>query len=830
MAASLASLSSQEYMRVEDYLNDKLQSQEDLDSLDLLLQNLRTQHELQRKQLLEAQEALEEATKASDDHRNAVRTQVQAFNQEQADIDQRLKTITQSETSDAAVRRFESIMEKLQRLDVAKGYLSLLQEVETLSKDALGNVDIAPTSAIPPYKVLRNISSSLKTAQIAADGAAPHLIEYTESLATSVKKQLQDSFSSRLQQALDKLRWPSRDLVLNDDFIQEWLKSVELLLDLQEPDLKAYSESIISSRADVSQVLLPLQVMVHPLELRFKYHFSGAKPTNRLDKPEYFLSHVSDLITFYVGFLTAYLQPVLDRRAELAEDGLKWHFLSAVNAFITSLLPMVRQKIDTFLPQVETSPQLLSHFIHELMKFDEDLRQTWNYLPNPYSTQNWRGLASEVLTQQNWFDRWLHVEKEFALTRYKDIIDTPESGQIDYDGVEPSVTKPTNAAIRVNDLLETITDLYRPLSSFSQKLRFLIDIQITVFDQFHERLHSGLEAYLAMTSTIGRTVQGGDQGRLEGVAGLDRLCRIFGSAEYLEKKMQDWSDDVFFLDLWYELQGRVRRSRGDGQNVVGPMSVAEVAQRTSQAVAQTHTNGQSQSSEGALFDETASAYRRLRLRSENIIISTFSAEVQSSLKPYSRVSMWSSLSAPSASYPHPLTSELTPTVRIISSNLSFLARALGTAPLRRINRQVLLSVQSFILDQVILRHSFSAAGASQLASDIDHLCSVIENALGQNFTSSTIYQGEAMRVMRRLNESLVLLSLRIKPQNTTTAAETHEEVETHEAGADLGLWEVERRLFANNESARDVLSELEIETLAVTDARAVLEKRVEVRS
>lgn len=31
-------------------------------------------------------------------------------------------------------------------------------------------------------------------------------------------------------------------------------------------------------------ILWPLEVMVHPLELRFKYHFSGDKPTNRLDK------------------------------------------------------------------------------------------------------------------------------------------------------------------------------------------------------------------------------------------------------------------------------------------------------------------------------------------------------------------------------------------------------------------------------------------------------------------------------------------------------------------------------------------------------------------
>ena len=31
-------------------------------------------------------------------------------------------------------------------------------------------------------------------------------------------------------------------------------------------------------------MLLPLEVMAKPLELRFRYHFDGDKPTNRLDK------------------------------------------------------------------------------------------------------------------------------------------------------------------------------------------------------------------------------------------------------------------------------------------------------------------------------------------------------------------------------------------------------------------------------------------------------------------------------------------------------------------------------------------------------------------
>jgi hypothetical protein len=38
-----------------------------------------------------------------------------------------------------------------------------------------------------------------------------------------------------------------------------------------------------SSRVE-QVVLLPLEVMIKPLELRFRYHFDGDKPTNRLDK------------------------------------------------------------------------------------------------------------------------------------------------------------------------------------------------------------------------------------------------------------------------------------------------------------------------------------------------------------------------------------------------------------------------------------------------------------------------------------------------------------------------------------------------------------------
>lgn len=160
--------------------------------------------------------------------------------------------ITQSDTSDEAVRQFEASMEKLRRLDISKGYMELLNEIDRLrylrlslkfgirslthrSKEALENVKSAPQLALQPYTRLRNLSLSLKSAQPAAEGAAPHLIDYAEKLATTLWQQMKQDFNTRLQKSLEKMKWPQKDLVLTKDVVTEWADSVRLLLSLQEP-------------------------------------------------------------------------------------------------------------------------------------------------------------------------------------------------------------------------------------------------------------------------------------------------------------------------------------------------------------------------------------------------------------------------------------------------------------------------------------------------------------------------------------------------------------------------------------------------------------------
>ena len=177
---------------------------------------------------------------------------------------------------------------------------------------------------------------------------------------------------------------------------------------------------------EVSPALLPLEVMVHPLALRFRYHFEGDKQTNRLDKvqyslplgflvslciltffqPEWFFNHVLSLVEDYTPFITTNIQPLLDQYLPNSSR-------DAVLELITAVLPMLRRRIKNLLPSIVPHAQLLSHFIHEMIKFDTVLRDEYLYAPYGLDADAlWEGLTHEVLVKDDWFWQWLKVEKD----------------------------------------------------------------------------------------------------------------------------------------------------------------------------------------------------------------------------------------------------------------------------------------------------------------------------------------------------------------------------------------------------------------------------------
>ena len=65
-------------------------------------------------------------------HSTDLHTRARQFKSHQNDVDRRLMIVTQSETSDDAIQKFDSSMETLRKLDVAQAYMELLTEVEKL--------------------------------------------------------------------------------------------------------------------------------------------------------------------------------------------------------------------------------------------------------------------------------------------------------------------------------------------------------------------------------------------------------------------------------------------------------------------------------------------------------------------------------------------------------------------------------------------------------------------------------------------------------------------------------------------------------------------------
>lgn len=729
------------------------------------------------------------------------------FQKEQQDIDRRLLIVTQAETSDDAVQKFEASMDRLRKLDVAAGYVELLQEVDVLRAECLAQLGKDDDAALLPYTRLQQLGASLRSLQENAEGAAPHLLDHVADSVQTLRRTIQTAFSENLEKTLKKINWPKATDTVPLALQGEWATNIGRLLDLQKQELEEREHDTRRTPADDPPPLLAVEVLVQPLSQRFAYHFTGEKATNRLDKPEYFLTHVLDLLSKYADFVQDTLQPVLLNHFRRSDLAFTPAYIDAISALITALLPILHRKLRTFAKQIADQPSLLSHLVQEVLTFDTVITDTYSYTPSSPSVP-WRGLAHVLLDEDglNYFPDWLRAEQSFALTRYHSIVEENSAGEIDFDAFDPSTTKPTRAAIRVNDLLETITERYRSLSSFSQKVRFLIDIQLEIFDRYHRRLQAGLESWLGMTSTVGARLSGiskEQQAELQGVRGLDRICRIFGSAEYLERAMRDWSDDLFFLDLWAELEYR----SANGGKVMGNWQ--EVQRRTSSALGSSDDNG---GLKGALFDETAASYHRLRVRSETVMTDTITYDIRQALKSFTSVGTWASLSNNSQS----VSSELDATLQLLNEYLGFLKRAVGKTTLRRISRQVCLLMQTVIWDAVLLssRTQFSTAGAAQLSTDLRALCNSVDRYVGV---------GQAQIGMRKLIDGVTLLSLPVK-------GERFDSGEGETEGAQMSLFQVERLVFMSNESARHALEQLGLDCLSEAEARSVLGKRVEISS
>ncbi|KZO97338.1 hypothetical protein CALVIDRAFT_513639 [Calocera viscosa TUFC12733] len=596
----------------------------------------------------------------------------------------------------------ERLHAQLDELSKAREYADVVVALLELGEKA--QTDIPPvisSSSLTSYKSLQAFVNSLVTSL--PNSPPPSLSPFARGVQIRAWNHIRNALSSKLVEASEKLRWPlAVDLgSLTRPDLEIFSRGFLDLLQLQKVgDVLHASEPQYPGEPPRDTGLYPLQALVRPVAQRFKYHFESSRPTNRLDKPEWYFSHMLGVIRDTAMLTERVFQPLVDA------GGYKQ--INARNEFTRLLLPILSRHLSLSVAQILSDPSLLAHTIYQTLEFDGALKDEGFSLKGTWESQEiqateWEGLAGEILGDGDVFRSWLEGERKFTQARYEEMIAAPDAWTIsDDEGAstdDDGTLRMTNSARRLRALVEQVTDRYAPLPSFSQQTSFLTSVQLPLLEAYHSRISASLDAFEALSTSFARVVPGALGGQMgasqrdltAGVEGTDRLIKAWISAEGVIAGMEQWGEEVFFLELWNEINSRASlRNRAAVTS-----SLPDVK------------SGEDSIVEGTLFDEMIAQYRKLSTRAEAMIVKHVTGEVEAQLKDYfvacvsSLIPLCSRWNAP-VSDSLGLPPILVPGLTSLTSHLTVLSRSLPAPFLTTVYRQVSSRLCSHILSRAVL--------------------------------------------------------------------------------------------------------------------------------
>ncbi|TFK57612.1 RINT-1 family protein [Heliocybe sulcata] len=634
-----------------------------------------------------------------------------------------VSALSDEENQATLLEEVETLHRSLKEVETVKGYVQVIERSLHLSEASVQEVTSSSAhtsisrSSLSNYQKLQEFVASISDAcGSIEDGIGPQklrLVSYVESVRENAWNNIRYTLSAPLLAASEALGWPMRV-----DYTQASLKdrtnfegSFLNLLTLQSIGKEVHGTS--PSSAAPRTGLYPVQALVQPVSLRFKYHFESSRQTNRLDKPEWYFTHVLNVTTEQRAFMDVVVQRLI--------DSTSYKGINAWRELVLLLLALPTRKLLRTIPPLLAHPSLLAHTIYQALAFDAALREAGFGLAGTSASKksqgsqkssllddedHWCGVSDVILGRSEWFEAWLEGERKFAEDQYNEIISSSDAWLIsedhgDEDGPIDLSLRPTNSARRLKALIEQVTDRYTPLPSYGHRFAFLTSIQLPLLSTYHSRISASLDAFETLSSAFVRavpgaiTVGGGDTGagvsigdtrRLtNGPEGTLRLVKALVSARYVERTMVDWGEDTSFLELWTEINREESLRKAAKTNQLLP--AVEYRPRDTP--------------DGTVFDELVAQYRRLGSRAEDMIAQQVCGEVESGLKAH-----WAMMTSPDPNIEVPDGVTVAPTllapVALLSSHLRFLQTSLPETTYTVLYRRIASRLCTHILQRAVL--------------------------------------------------------------------------------------------------------------------------------
>ncbi|XP_062071414.1 RAD50-interacting protein 1 [Lepus europaeus] len=579
-----------------------------------------------------------------------------------------------------------AMINQIEEIERHLAYLKWISQIEELSDN------------IQQYLMTNNVPEAASTLVSMAEldirlkeSSCSHLLGFMRATVKFWHKILKDKLTSDFEEVLAQLNWPfivppqSQAVGLNRPAsAPETYSNLETLfcqlLKLQTSDELLTEPKQLPEKYALPaspSIILPIQIMLTPLQKRFRYHFRGNRQTNVMSKPEWYLAQVLMWIGNHTQFLDEKIQPILDKAG------------CSVNArleFSRGLMMLVLEKLAADIPCLLYDDNLFCHLVDEVLLFERELHSVHGY-PGTFAN------CMHILSEETCFQRWLTVERKFALQKMDSMLSSEAAWVSQYkDITDVDEMKVPDCAETFMTLLLVITDRYKNLPMASRKLEFL-ELQKDLVDDFRIRLTQVMKE--------------------ESRASLGfRYCAILNAVNYISTVLADWADNVFFL----QLQQAALEVFAEN-NTLSKLQLGQLA-----------------SMESSVFDDMINLLERLKHDMLTRQVDHVFREVKDAAKLYKK-ERWLSLPSQSEQAVMSLSSSACPLLLTLRDRLLQLEQQLCFSLFKIFWQMLVEKLDVYIYQEIILANHFNEGGAAQLQFDMtrnlfplfSHYCKRPEN-------------------------------------------------------------------------------------------------------
>lgn len=505
-----------------------------------------------------------------------------------------------------------------------------------------------------------------------------NLVEYIKKTMIYWHDVLKEKFGREFRKVLKDLNWPvssanlSAPVSQSPEVLNKFSQLFMSLTKIDLPDEYVKTQDVKESIEDTS-LLLPIQLMLQPLQKRFVFHFMSKKPTNRLDKPEWYLTQILAWISDHSHFIEQSVQTLLEKEGMI--------HINARNQIMKGLVRLAIMRLKSDLSRLLNDDKLFCHAIDEILLFSQELKSQG--YPATYPN------IMKLLTEDLCFARWRFLEHQSALEKMDKFLSLESAWRSRYQDESDidEMCVPESAELFIT-LLLTMTERYCNLSDKDSQLSFL-ELQLELLDDFRLRLHQLSQCQ------IEETIE-------------PKYCGIMNAIHYISTVLDEWNNLPFFLHL-YAFKKK--------KNIVETLlTSAEKQYMHALKRRESKANSEDEMLEVSVFDEAIGLYEHMLKDLLQALCDRVMLDIKAKSRPY-RKEKWfcmplqdkKSLEMSSAAYPM---------LEVINSSLQSLQELLARTLFTKVWQQIASELNLYLYEEVILQNSFSEGGAQQLNFDM----------------------------------------------------------------------------------------------------------------